>query len=73
MVRSELGYIAHVPGKARPKDVIALLEGNTMPFILRPRRDLIWKLVGEAYMHGIMRGKVWNEEGCEEIRLVWVK
>jgi hypothetical protein len=70
MGRSERGYVALVPGKARLGDVIVLLEGGIVPFILRPREDSRWELIGEAYVHGIMRGEAWDEKGCEEIRLV---
>lgn len=70
MARSEIGYIALVPGLTQHGDKIVLLEGGTLPFILRPRRDWKWEIIGEAYVHGIMYGEAWKEESCGEICLI---
>jgi hypothetical protein len=55
-----------VPRTARVDDVICLLEGAQTPFILRAdksyengEQNTSWKLIGEAYIHGVMDGEAW--------------
>lgn len=53
------GYIGIGPACMQEGDRVCLLSGAIVPFILRPDGDQ-HKLIGEAYVHGIMRG-----EACE--------
>ena len=52
------GYYGIGPYIAKPGDVCCVLFGATVPFILR-KADAIehYQLVGEAYLHGLMRGE----------------
>ena len=46
-----------VPVSARIGDEVFDLKGANMPFVLRCRGDRCYQLIGESYVHGIMRGK----------------
>ena len=42
-------------------DIVALLEGGDMPFILRERkRKHEYSVIGPAYVHGLMYGEEWR-------------
>lgn len=42
---------------ARPGDVVVVLFGGPLCFVLRPcEGETEYKLVGDAYVHGAMRG-----------------
>jgi hypothetical protein len=49
--------IGWVPEGTRTGDVVCVLDGARVPFILRavPGREGAYTLVGEAYMHGLMQ------------------
>ncbi|KAL8825797.1 MAG: hypothetical protein Q9170_007657 [Blastenia crenularia] len=71
---SDLGFIALVPAEARATDLIALVQGSELPFILR-RLESGFAFIGQAYVHGIMDGQVWSlvEDGSmplEEISII---
>lgn len=38
----------------RVRDIIIILYGCTMPYIMRPRRDRTIEFVGDCYIHGLM-------------------
>lgn len=40
----------------QPGDIVCVLFGAQVPFILR-RKDSRYQLVGESYVHGIMYGE----------------
>ncbi|KAI4223034.1 MAG: hypothetical protein LQ349_007509 [Xanthoria aureola] len=59
------------PSAMRPGDICCILFGARVPFVIR-RCDQAFKLVGECYIHGVMRGEIVAEEplqkrGVEEI------
>jgi hypothetical protein len=68
LARSKNGYLCLVPDTARIGDSISLCKGGTVPLILR-RDSESWNLIGEAYVHGIMKGEKWNDEACREMIL----
>jgi hypothetical protein len=41
----------------KTSDEIWVIAGASIPFVLRPKADGQWSLVGEAYVHGIMHGE----------------
>ncbi|KAI0858993.1 heterokaryon incompatibility protein-domain-containing protein [Xylaria cubensis] len=64
------GYFTRVQPDAKKGDVVVLLQGSAVPFVLRPvniteykqgggsvQVDDAWRLVGTAYVHGIMDGE----------------
>lgn len=67
------GYFALVPPEAREGDMIALLKGGPVPFVLRKtlKYDVLgYEVIGSCYVHGAMHGEQWNQERCQPIRLV---
>ncbi|EFQ30787.1 heterokaryon incompatibility protein [Colletotrichum graminicola M1.001] len=46
------------PTEARVGDVICVLLGSEVPFVIRPTRRGMYELIGEAYVSGIMDGEV---------------
>lgn len=57
---TEKGYIGLGPGRCKTGDVVAVLAGADVPFVLEPRaasRNNACSLVGEAYVHGFMHGE----------------
>lgn len=60
---SRKGYFALVPRGAREGDEIVIFKRACVPFVIRKTLDAIsegygYELLGEAYVHGIMRGEV---------------
>ncbi|RMZ69347.1 Heterokaryon incompatibility [Pyrenophora seminiperda CCB06] len=63
------GYFALVPRGTQVGDVITVFDRACVPFVLRRRRgewgqEKKFELMGEAYVHGVMKGEV---VGVEEV------
>lgn len=69
MARTSKGYIGLVPATTQPGDCVYLLKGGHVPFILREKGGVV-RLIGEAYIHGIMKGEAFDEGKCEDIEIV---
>ncbi|PMD28931.1 hypothetical protein L207DRAFT_380461, partial [Hyaloscypha variabilis F] len=50
------GYMGLAPSTAREGDLVCVLLGGDVPFILRPSKSN-YSLIGESYVHGIMDGE----------------
>jgi hypothetical protein len=61
MVRTRRGYIGLGPLFARKGDCIAVLDGGRVPLVLR-QDGRCCRIVGDAYIHGIMHGEVVKEQ-----------
>ncbi|PMD46842.1 hypothetical protein L207DRAFT_377597, partial [Hyaloscypha variabilis F] len=61
---SKGGYVGVGDIKLENDDLVCVLFGAKMPFILRPIGKR-YRLVGECYLHGIMLGEA-LEEGREK-------
>jgi hypothetical protein len=55
---TKTGWIGTVEGMIQEDDVVVLLAGLEMPIILRPVEDR-FRVVGPAYVHGMMDGVQW--------------
>lgn len=69
------GRLAWCPGPCQKGDTVAVLAGGTVPFILRKASNSQHRLLGDAYVHGIMDGEAVEEmyrvgSGWEHITLV---
>ncbi len=51
------GFIGMAPRDTRKGDIVCLLLGCSVPVVLRERIEGGYELVGEAYVHGIMKGE----------------
>ncbi|KAK4902204.1 hypothetical protein LTR27_001107 [Elasticomyces elasticus] len=63
------GYLALLPDAAIAGDLIVILRGGRLPFVVRPVEHG-HRLIGPAYVHGIMKGEAYDEESCGDLRLV---
>ena len=66
---SKKGYIGMAPEFAAPGDMICVIFGAIVPYVLRRVPENGFELVGEAYVHGIMDGEAMDmgldeEEFC---------
>jgi hypothetical protein len=68
IVRTTHGYVGLAPRLAEVGDKIAILKGGRVPYALRPVGTR-WRLLGDAYIHGIMRGEGFKEDRCERMWL----
>ena len=55
---TEKGYIDYGGAFARRGDYCIIFQGGLAPFIVRHDKTETFRLVSEAYVHGIMRGEV---------------
>jgi hypothetical protein len=65
-------WLGLAPSNANVGDVIALLEGGSVPYILRLSETEAgcYKLIGDAYVHGIMDGEAWKPDLLQDLVLV---
>ncbi|OCL13179.1 hypothetical protein AOQ84DRAFT_261660, partial [Glonium stellatum] len=65
MILSKDGYVCLAPSGVRVDDIIVVLLGASVPFILRRIIGNLeheeYELIGEAYVHGIMDGEILEE------------
>ncbi|KAI1453486.1 HET-domain-containing protein [Annulohypoxylon moriforme] len=55
--RTSKGYYVLGPAVMEKDDIICVLFGGKMPFCLRPLGEERYMLVGECYVHGLMKGE----------------
>jgi Heterokaryon incompatibility protein (HET) len=57
--RTKNGYLGLAPLGTQVGDVVCIVNGSCVPFILRPSQDIkgAFQLVGKCYIHGIMEGE----------------
>ena len=74
MAVTQKGYMALVPTCTKTGDLICLIKGGRVPFVVQRAgtedREEQWVLVGHCYVHGIMHGEAFREEECVDMRLV---
>lgn len=63
--RTKKGYYVLGPNVMKEGDIVSVLYGGKMPFVLRPW-GRFFLLVGECYVHGLMKGEVLDlqEQNC---------
>jgi len=67
---SKKGYVGMGPVTAGPGDIIVVLIGAEVPFILRPRENDQFFLLGESYCDGVMDGEMVTRRSKQEFILV---
>jgi hypothetical protein len=55
---------------SRVGDSIVLFRGGSRPYVIRREEGGRWRLIGNAYVHGIMYGAAFREKECVDIELV---
>lgn len=80
LVTTKRGYVGLALETVEQNDVVAVLLGCSMPIVLRKvdsgQNGDRWKVVGECYLHGIMKGEAmeWGIDVQDFILcwLVWI-
>ncbi|KAF1950483.1 HET-domain-containing protein [Byssothecium circinans] len=71
---TERGYIGMAPTRSAVGDSVVLLPGGKAAYILHPTSDFEtsghYEFLGDAYVHGIMKGEAWDETKLEPIVIV---
>jgi hypothetical protein len=66
---TEGGMICIAPPGAEVGDVVAVIEGGPIPFLLRPEEDY-FHLIGSIYVEGIMDGEAVRSAHYEATRII---
>jgi hypothetical protein len=66
--------MAWVPAETQADDLLCLLFGGSTPFILRRMLDGTQRMLGTAYVHGLMYGEgmaqdEWAEENTQTFKI----
>jgi hypothetical protein len=71
---TENGYYGTAPATIKSNDHVVLVSGFQIPLIMRPTREGVnhYKLLGPAFVHGIMSGELWPEEDGDLIDITIV-
>ena len=72
LITTNRGYVGAVPTSTKSGDLVFVLPGARVPFILRARSDGNFKLVGEAYVHGIMQGEAFDSQSLAAREVILV-
>lgn len=73
------GYMGLVPAGTKVGNVIAIIQGAQTPFVLRPLGQvvseelptrIVYELVGECYVHGMMDGEMMMSQDLTAMLLV---
>jgi hypothetical protein len=67
------GYVGMAVQGSRVGDSLAILEGAPVPFIVRKAAGPLgnaWHVIGACYVHGCMRGDVFDPMRCVDLVLV---
>jgi len=62
LITTRKGYLGLAPETARPGDVVAILFGCCWPVLLRPCDDGLYQVIGECYVHGLMKGEILDQQ-----------
>ncbi|CZR66661.1 related to heterokaryon incompatibility protein (het-6OR allele) [Phialocephala subalpina] len=65
LFRTKQNYLGIAAESLEKGDAVWVLSGAAVPLVLRLAKDGGWKLVGEAYVHGVMNGEVVKLVGKE--------
>ncbi|CAN8105391.1 unnamed protein product [Discula destructiva] len=63
------GRLCLLPAEAEVGDMIILACGGRAPLVVRADGDGYHEFVGEAYIHGVMDGEVFEEDKCRDIKI----
>jgi len=69
LMRTSKDYLGLAPADTKEGDIIAILKGRRVPFVMRSRGGP-WELIGGCYLHGVMHGEAFDEDSCSEVRII---
>ncbi len=64
MIRTRNGYIGLASHSAEVGDSVVFFQGGQIPLLIR-KEDGQRRLTGDAYVHGVMQGEMWDESQCK--------
>jgi hypothetical protein len=70
---TDRGLVGLGPASMRKGDVVCVLRGGEVPFILRPLEGEYYEFVGECYVHGIMDGSFAQNARHENVETFYLK
>ena len=72
MIKTKNGYIGLASRNVKVGDIIFLLKGGSVPYILRKNNKAAdeYIFVGDGYVHGVMWGEAWDSSKCRDIWLM---
>ncbi|PVH72336.1 hypothetical protein DL98DRAFT_660133 [Cadophora sp. DSE1049] len=70
LFRCEGGRLGWGPDQMREGDVICVMHGASVPFVLRSVGRDRFEIVGDAYVHGIMDGEAMSLDGVDDVDIV---
>ena len=70
---TDRGFIGLGPSYTQPGDIVCVLRGGNVPFVLRPLEGDYYQFVGECYVHGIMNGSFARKEQLEAVKTFHLK
>ncbi|KAF2134079.1 hypothetical protein P153DRAFT_363080 [Dothidotthia symphoricarpi CBS 119687] len=59
-VRLDLDCFGWAPSNAHSGDLVVVLHGGRVPYVLRPIGNDYYTFVGDAYIHGMMKGEIFQ-------------
>ncbi|RDW65565.1 hypothetical protein BP5796_10257 [Coleophoma crateriformis] len=62
-------YLGLACSDAQPGDMIAVFKGGRLPLVIRSGGSK-WRLIGDSYLHGIMKGEAFEDAKCGNIWLI---
>jgi Heterokaryon incompatibility protein (HET) len=65
---TDRGYLGQVPHSARIGDKVCIFLGSNVPHVIRPVDGGFFRLLGTAYIHGIMQGEAMEAEESVNVR-----
>jgi hypothetical protein len=70
VVRTEGGYLCLASNATAVGDNVMICKGSSVPLVMRRNeKDGFFQLVGDAYVHGIMRGEAFQNDKCHTIHI----
>lgn len=63
---TEKGYLCLAPPDVKVGDSLSILLGGRVPYILRRKGENVYNLVGESYVHGLMKGEAFKNEASKD-------
>lgn len=70
--RTGKGYIGLFPEHSRAGDLVCVLLGSHVPFVVRRKSHKCFRLIGECYVHGIMNGEALHMTELECLAMAFV-
>jgi len=61
---SRCGRIGWVPFRTQIGDKVCFFQGVRIPFVVRQQSDR-WEIIGACYVHGLMDGEIWDQDGLK--------